>query len=159
MKNKFTAAEDRRLTELVSRMGDREWSKVAKAMGTRTFRQCRERWKNYLASSVTREPWSSAEDRLLVKLVGEMGPQWSVIAGAFPLRTDVNIKNRWAVLSRSINEIKRLGNFPDPKKEKKTKKKCPVLDEQAWAWHAAACTDADEVGNWFDLSPDELFGF
>jgi hypothetical protein len=157
MKIKFTAAEDQRLIELVARMGDAQWSEVAKAMGRRTLRQCRERWKNYLSPAVTREPWSSDEDRLLVKLVEELGRQWSVIAEAFPLRTNVNVKNRWAALAPSINEMKRIVKFGDRKKKKK--KKCLVRDDQAWAWHAAACTDADEVGNSFHVGDDELLNF
>lgn len=96
-RQKFTAEEDSRLIELVRIHGNRAWKKIASIMKTRTTRQCRERYINYLSPDVTNGPWSVQEDSLLIEKVHEMGPKWSKIAKFFQNRSDVNIKNRYAL--------------------------------------------------------------
>jgi hypothetical protein len=97
-KHKFTPSEDERLVDLVGRLGESDWQNIARLLGGRSRRQCRERWKNYLAPNIKKDPWSPEEDCLLEEKVRELGSQWSLIARFFPLRTDVSIKNHWAVL-------------------------------------------------------------
>lgn len=96
-RQKFTAEEDARLIELVRIHGNKAWKKIASIMKTRTTRQCRERYINYLSPSVTNGPWSAQDDQLLIEKVQEMGPKWSKIAKFFPSRSDVNVKNRYAL--------------------------------------------------------------
>jgi hypothetical protein len=98
-KRKFTPGEDERLRGIVGQLGDSNWKLIATHMGDRDYRQCRERWKNYLAPGVCRGPWAPEEDRLLQLKFSELGSQWSAIARFFPGRTDVNLKNRWVVLA------------------------------------------------------------
>ena len=73
-----------------------------------TGRQCRERWKNYLAPGIQKDKWSPEEDALLVQKVKELGTMWSKMVPFFPGRTDVNLKNRWVTLrykkGNNINE-------------------------------------------------------
>jgi hypothetical protein len=98
-KRKFTPEEDDRLTAIVNQLGDSNWKRIACYMGDRDCRQCRERWKNYLAPNVCKDPWTAEEDRLLQAKYRELGSQWAMIARFFPSRTDVNLKNRWVVLT------------------------------------------------------------
>ena len=97
-RQKFTIEEDGRLKELVAQFGTHSWKKVSALMQTRTTRQCRERYNNYLSPNVLNGPWTSAEDKLLVEKVQEMGQKWSKIVTFFNRRSDVNIKNRYALL-------------------------------------------------------------
>ena len=97
-RQKFTAEEDQLLESLVNELGTHAWKKVAARMKTRSTRQCRERYTNYLAPNVTNGPWTAAEDQLLEQKVQEMGQKWSKIAAFFEGRSDVNIKNRHALL-------------------------------------------------------------
>ena len=97
-RQKFTAEEDRLLESLVNELGTHAWKKVSARMKTRSTRQCRERYTNYLAPNVTNGPWTAAEDALLEQKVQEMGQKWSKIASFFEGRSDVNIKNRHALL-------------------------------------------------------------
>jgi hypothetical protein len=71
------------------------WSGVAKHLPGRSARQCRERWNNYLSPSVRLDPWTDAEDRLLIDRVNELNFSWSLIAQSFNGRSDNDIKNRW----------------------------------------------------------------
>ena len=107
-KRKFTPEEDEKLAFIVSQCGESNWKRIAEQMGTRNCRQCRERWKNYLCPNVCKEPWTQEEDELLQEKYKELGSQWSVIAKFFPSRTDVNIKNRWVVLTNHTVQEKRV---------------------------------------------------
>jgi len=96
-KQKFTAEEDAKLRDYVKELGTHSWKKIAAQMKSRTTRQCRERYINYLAPNVTNGPWTVEEDQRLIKKVVEMGPKWSKIALFFSNRSDVNVKNRYAL--------------------------------------------------------------
>lgn len=99
-KNKFTAEEDIFLRKLVAQFGENNWQQVARHMEHRNSRQCKERWTNYLSPMVRNTPWKPEEDELLLAKVRELGKRWVRIAKFFPMRTDINIKNRWLVLKR-----------------------------------------------------------
>ncbi|EAY14769.1 Myb-like DNA-binding domain containing protein [Trichomonas vaginalis G3] len=97
-RQKFTSEEDKRLCELVTVYGNKAWKKIAQIMQTKNTRQCRERYINYLAPNLTNGPWTQEEDYSLIQFASQMGPHWSKIAKMFPTRSDVNVKNRYALL-------------------------------------------------------------
>jgi hypothetical protein len=104
-RQKFTADEDSRLRAIVAEVGESDWAAVSRRMGTRSARQCRERFRNCLADSVKNQPWTDAEDKLLTDQVSLHGSKWSLIVSSFPSRSEVNIKNRWTLLSnRTMRE-------------------------------------------------------
>jgi hypothetical protein len=59
----------------------------------------RERFKNYLRPDLNHTSWTAEEDSLLLDKYAVFGPQWRVIKSFFANRSDVNVKNRWAVIS------------------------------------------------------------
>lgn len=114
-KNKFTIEEDIYLRKLVAQFGENNWQQVARHMEKRNPRQCKERWHNYLSPMVRNAPWQPEEDELLLAKVGELGQRWVRIAKFFPMRTDINIKNRYLVLKRrSRKEPEPAPQNPDP---------------------------------------------
>lgn len=114
-KAKFTPAEDVKLRALVQFLGTSSWNKVAEFMGTRNARQCRDRYKNYLAPNLCTKPWTLEDDEKLNNLINTMGKKWSQIAKEFPGRTDINIKSRWMLLQRQLarekENSKKSNNF------------------------------------------------
>jgi hypothetical protein len=101
-KSKFTAAEDGRLRDIISRGQCQDWADVAKQMPGRNPRQCRERWNNYVNPSIISTPWTEAEDELLVKKVAELGPRWQKMTALFPNRSKNQIKNHWLARERRM---------------------------------------------------------
>jgi hypothetical protein len=99
-KHRFIEEEDTFILRMVSELGIHEWGLIAERLGTRTARQCRERWRHYLHPVIDIAPWSSQEDALLEDEYNRMGPKWSQISAQFPGRTEVNLKNRWTRLHR-----------------------------------------------------------
>jgi hypothetical protein len=63
---KFSIFEDMKLIQLVKKLGTKSWKKIAQEMGTRTTRQCRERYTNYLDPSINNIPWSRDDDEMLI---------------------------------------------------------------------------------------------
>lgn len=99
-KDKFTPSEDEKLKLLVKVLGVSNWKKVSEYMVTRNARQCRDRYKNYLAPHLNSSPWCKEDDEKLLNLVEQHGRKWSLIAKEFTGRTDINIKSRYALLMR-----------------------------------------------------------
>lgn len=109
-KDKFTPSEDEKLRLLVQVLGTSNWKKVSEYMVTRNPRQCRDRYKNYLAPYLNNSPWCKDDDQKLISLVQNYGRKWSLIAKEFPGRTDINIKSRYALLVRQEerDKVKRV---------------------------------------------------
>ncbi|KAK8876241.1 hypothetical protein M9Y10_006436 [Tritrichomonas musculus] len=97
IRNKFTPEEDQKLIELVKKNGDRSWNLISSLMGTRSQRQCRERWKHYLScdSKESSKPWSKEEDAILIQKYNELGSKWTKIARELPGRSDLQVKIRY----------------------------------------------------------------
>jgi hypothetical protein len=94
----FAPVEDIRLKQLVAQYGEKDWKRIADEMPNRSPRQCRERYKNYLALNLTTFPWTTVEDDLLRDKVREFGSKWARMAVFFPGRTGVSLKNHWAAM-------------------------------------------------------------
>lgn len=99
-KVRFTSEEDKKLTEIVMSYGTCDWDLVSKVMKTRTARQCRERWNNYISSNLTNAPWTATEDELLNDLYDEYGSRWSKISEFFSNRSANCVRNRIKLLQR-----------------------------------------------------------
>lgn len=103
IRHSFTDKEDEQLKKLVIEYGEHDWKTIAENLGTRTPRQCRERYRNYLMPGIVNGPWTVEDDMLLYQKYLEIGPHWTIISQFFPSRSEINIKNRWAALSNKRN--------------------------------------------------------
>jgi hypothetical protein len=102
-RTKYDKREDERLRLLVHQYGTDDWSRIALFMCERTARQCRERWRNFLHPGLVNGPWTPEEDRLLIELYHQHGPNWGIMHRIhFPTRSNNNIKNHWAILAPQL---------------------------------------------------------
>ena len=76
------------------------WTDVARFVGTRTAKQCRERYLNQLAPDINRKPWSSDEDDILKEFFPIYGSKWQQYTVHLHKRTENSIKMRWRALER-----------------------------------------------------------
>jgi hypothetical protein len=95
VRHSFNPNEDARLVELVTQSPGLSWSDIARCIPGRSARQCRERWGEYLRPGIRVEPWTDAEDDLLLRQVEILGHRWTAIATAFARRSANDVKNRW----------------------------------------------------------------
>jgi hypothetical protein len=95
VKGPWKSEEDGRLRQLVDEIGSKHWSRIATAMNGRNGKQCRERWINHLKPDISKEPWSKAEEGILIAAHEKMGSKWSEMEKLLKGRTENAIKNHW----------------------------------------------------------------
>ena len=117
--HKFTPEEDNRLKKFVNNFGESAWDDIAALMPGRNPRQCHDRWTYYLSPTINNSPWTEEEDKRIIKLQPEFKGKWVQMSKRFKGRTDIQLKNRWNVLKKSLVS-KKSKNIP--KKEKSTQK-------------------------------------
>lgn len=91
----WSAVEDSRLLQLVQTHGPHNWVRIANLVGTRTPKQCRERFHQNLKPTLNHEPITPEEGELIERLVREVGKRWAEIARRLPGRSDNAVKNWW----------------------------------------------------------------
>ncbi|CAN0914749.1 Transcription factor MYB93 [Linum grandiflorum] len=95
-KGTWTAEEDRKLIDYVTRYGCWNWRQLPKFAGLRRCgKSCRLRWMNYLRPDLKRGNYSAEEEETILRLHASLGNKWSVIATHLPGRADNEIKNYW----------------------------------------------------------------
>ena len=96
--------DDERLKEAITMYGD-DWSAVSKYVGNKRSRsQCELRWKRVLDPSISREPWTEAEEAELLQLVQVYGDKaWKTLAEHMPHRNDSQCRFHYYHMQK-INE-------------------------------------------------------
>ena len=105
IKGPWTREEDDLLVILVKRYGPKKWAVIAGHVPGRKGKQCRERWKNHLDSSVKKTPWTPDEDAVLLEEQQRLGNKWCEIAKVLPGRPENAVKNRWnSLMNRRFHQ-------------------------------------------------------
>lgn len=101
MKGHWSAEEDERLIELLAQ-GLPNWAEISKAIGSRSSKQCRERWINYLDPSLNQNSWTTEEDAHLLQLQSQLGNQWASIAKHLAGRSENSVRGRYVTLAKAL---------------------------------------------------------
>lgn len=109
-RDKFLPSEDKFINDLVARFGY-NWDVISNYFGsTRTKRQIKERWQNYL-NPENISVFSKEEDELLLTCVEKYGQKWSKIAIIIGTKSAVQCRNRHRVLMKKKSENCIKSNF------------------------------------------------
>ncbi|GAA5811033.1 hypothetical protein MFLAVUS_004462 [Mucor flavus] len=76
---RWTQEESEKLQQLITRYGENNLDKVAMLMGSRTRRQCLERWRWQMAS-IKKGRFSPEEDEQILEAVAKYGENFAVVA-------------------------------------------------------------------------------
>ncbi|EAY06495.1 Myb-like DNA-binding domain containing protein [Trichomonas vaginalis G3] len=115
-RGKFTKEEDQAIIDHAAKNKGGNWPELAKILH-RNQNSLSERWRNYLKPGLNKNAWNEEEDKLLINLYRQYGPKWSRIAKFFSGRTNVNCKNRWAVIGKHPPSIATESNENQPLKQ------------------------------------------
>ena len=111
-KNPFSENEDQYLLSLVEMHGPTKWQTISKLMYAakhfRNGRQCRDRYFHYLDPKLDLQTkWTDEDDELLIKKVDELGKKWKILEKFFKGRTEVQLRNRYNLLTRKVKKEER----------------------------------------------------
>ncbi|KAJ8395656.1 hypothetical protein AAFF_G00028930 [Aldrovandia affinis] len=123
---KWTEEEERRLAEVVHELTGTEpghtvtqgvsWASVADLVGTRSEKQCRSKWLNYLnwkQSGGTE--WTKEDDMNLIKRIAELEVEdeneinWDILSGGWSsVRSPQWLRSKWWTIKRQVSNHKDL---------------------------------------------------
>ena len=99
-KRRFTPAEDQIIQSLAKIEGSNDWNIIAQSVKTKSARQCRDRWNNYLNPNLNNTEWTKEDDDLLLQKFLKQGPKWKTFSLIFKGRSLNNVRNRCLKLIR-----------------------------------------------------------
>lgn len=85
--------EEQRLVDFIKAQGPSSWKKCAAVVGTRTAKQCKEKWNTSINPRITKGFWSRREQLQIFTLMRGGELSWTRIQAALPSRTNVTIRN------------------------------------------------------------------
>jgi Myb-like DNA-binding domain len=147
IKGPWTPSEDRRLLALVNELGAEKWVVIASRLGSRTGKQCRERWHNHVNPVLNKAPFSPEEEEAIERFYAEIGPKWAEIAKKLPGRSTSPHPSGPQTNVSGDNAVKNYWNTTMQRKYRRS------LSAQSALAHAATPQRYAQHENWQRITP------
>ncbi|EDR24832.1 transcription factor WEREWOLF, putative [Entamoeba dispar SAW760] len=98
----WSKEEDQMLLSAIETFGN-NWNEIAKAVPSRSRKQCRERFLNNLSNTNEKKQWTMFEDAIILSQRNILGNKWTQISQYLNGRSPNAVKNRY------FGHLKRLG--------------------------------------------------
>ncbi|CAD6972178.1 unnamed protein product [Tilletia controversa] len=95
IKGPWSKQEDKQLIRLVDQYGPEHWVTIAEKLGTRTGKQCRERWHNHVDPTINKTSFTPEEDAIIMNMYDKIGSKWAEMSKVLKGRPDNAIKNHY----------------------------------------------------------------
>ena len=86
-----------------------DWKKISDSLIefniSKSGKQCRERWLNYVSPDINHDKLSPEEDDQLFNLYSVYGPQWLKISNELKNRSEIAIKNAFYCHTRRVERF------------------------------------------------------
>jgi len=115
-RNPWSSEEDTKVMDYIKIHGTK-WSNIARLIEGRTGKQVRDRYLNVLMPNIKRTDWTEDEDEMILRLFGEIGPQWCKISDSLKGRTEAQVKNRYYTYLKKMSEGKKVVQRPKNKQK------------------------------------------
>ncbi|KAG5913645.1 hypothetical protein E4U61_006665 [Claviceps capensis] len=99
--------EDYLLMCMVRDIGAREWVRISAVVGSRSAKQCRERWHHRLNPRLIHDPITREEGDFILGWVARKGQQWAAISRRLEGRSDNAVKNWYYAMKSRIRRRER----------------------------------------------------
>lgn len=106
----FTPYKDERITNLVNELPDNSWTTIANIIGTKTPKQIKDRYVNYINPMLKHSEWTIEEEILLLELYELLGSSWSTIEKLMPFRSRNDIRYKWMKMARNDRNYHQILN-------------------------------------------------
>jgi len=108
-RSQWKASEDAKLLSLIQEHGQR-WSLIGDLIGSKSCKQVRDRYLNFLRPDINRAPFTVEEDNLLISLYKTFGKKFKMISDHMPNRSEIQVKNRYHrhLCKRALEESKEI---------------------------------------------------
>jgi hypothetical protein len=113
----WTKEEDKQLGKLVKKDAKKDWTAIAIKLGTKcdctkSGKQCRERYRNYLNPKFEKTEWTIDEKLLFVILHSRHKNHWSLRSKYLNNKSDIDIKNYFYSIIRMSLKVYRNDTTP-----------------------------------------------
>lgn len=103
----WSPQEDSMLVQLIEKLGDKDWNRIANYFPNRSNKSCRERYTmrlKYGKRAIGK--WRKPEDIKLMSLVNQYGTNWTLISSHFAQRNSQQLRNRYELLKNEVDNRK-----------------------------------------------------
>ncbi|KAG6021110.1 hypothetical protein E4U19_005968 [Claviceps sp. Clav32 group G5] len=141
--------EDDLLKKRVLEQGPNGWGEISAHVGSRSAKQCRERWHQSLDPRLRHGPITREEGEIILSWISRNGPQWAEIGRYLEYRSDNAVKNWYNGVQ---NQIKRRENALELKRQKASQQD-DVHPFSPPKEHSERSSGTRDFGESFDLPP------